>query len=319
MTYSQLSSEERDLIFLYLRRGVRPADIARLLDRHPSTISRELKRNGSPLLGYLPDRAQSRYQQRRKACRPKLRLSDPDRQQVVLEGLSNGWSPEVIVGRWRLEHGTRLACPETLYQFIYESPIGRQGRLYEWLKQAHPRRRKYPGRRVRSCPLGPRRFITERPVEANERRAPGHWETDTAHYKGPHALNVLADRYSRYVVLTHLLNHTAAETTRALVSRLAVLPVATLTADNGSEFAHHEHIAQTLRLGFYFCPPYRAWEKGTVENTIGRIRRYLPRNMNLSRVTQEELDDIAEELNNTPRRCLAFRTPNEVLSQCRCT
>ena len=319
MTYKHLSAEDRELICLSLRRGVCPAAIARHLNRHPGTILRELSRNSSRMLGYLPDRAQTLYKERRKACRPKPRLSDDNRQQVVLAGLQNGWSPEAIAGRWQYEHGSRLACPETIYRFIYESPTGRQDQLYQWLKRGQKRRRKYRGRRVHCSPLGPRRFISERPVEANERRAPGHWETDTAHYRGPQALNVLTDRYSRYVVLTKLLNHTAAETTRALLSRLRVLPAVTLTADNGTEFTQHEHIAQALRLGFFFCPPYRAWEKGTVENTIGRVRQYLPRHVNLSTVTQEELDEIAEELNNTPRRCLAFQTPLEVLSQCRCT
>jgi len=319
MTYKHLSSEERELICLYHRRGVSPADIARRLNRHSSTIIRELDRNGSRLLGYLPDRAQALYKERRKACHPKERLSDPGRQRVVLEGLLNGWPPEVIAGRWQYEHGTRLACPETIYRFIYNSPMGQEGNWYECLKRGRKRRGKRHGRRVHSCPLGPRRFITERPIEANERRAPGHWETDTALYRGPQALNVLAERFSRYVALTKVPNRTAAETARALLSRLSGLAAVTLTADNGSEFADHEHIAQALRMAFFFCHPYHAWEKGTVENTIGRIRRYLPGRVDLSTVTQEDLDDIAEELNNTPRRCLAFRTPNEVLSQCRCT
>jgi len=317
-TYNQLTPRERDRISLWLAQGMTQAEVARRLDRHPSTISRELKRN-SHNGEYLPSLAQEHYRQRRKVCHPHLKMADLHRQAVVFDGLERGWSPEIIVGRWRRVQGIPLVCVETLYRFIYWAKTDPANPLYEYLKQAHHKRRKSHGSRTPAGCLGPRRFIEERPVEANQRLEIGHWETDTfqcAHRRG---INILADRKSRFIVLSLLLARTAAETTRVLIQRLLMLPVASLTADNGSEFAGHEEVSRILRIPVFFCHAYHAWEKGTVENTIGRLRWMLTRKTDLTEVSEEELQDIADELNHTPRKCLDFQTPFEVISQGRCT
>lgn len=317
-TYNQLTPRERDRISLWLAKGVTQAEVARRLGRHPSTISRELKRN-SENGEYLPSLAQERYRQRREPCHPRLKMADEERQAVVFDGLERGWPPEIIVGRWRRVHGTPLVCVETLYRFIYWAKTDPANPLYEYLKQGHRKRHKRHGSRTPPGSLGPRRSIEERPVEANSRLAIGHWETDTfqcAHRRG---INILADRKSRFIVLSFLLARTAAETTRVLIQRLRTLPMASLTADNGSEFAGHEEVAKTLKRPVFFCHAYHAWEKGTVENTIGRLRWILTRKTDLTEVSEEELQDIADELNNTPRKCLDFQTPFEVISQGHCT
>ena len=129
-------------------------------------------------------------------------------------------------------------------------------------------------------------------------------------------MNVLAERMSRKVIITKLDAKNAAATTAAITERLGKEIVESITADNGPENAEHKKIAAKLSADFFFCHPYHSWEKGTVENRNGVIRRYLPRTTDLATWTQDELDEIAEDINNTPMKCLGFQTPNEIYSQC---
>jgi IS30 family transposase len=177
------------------------------------------------------------------------------------------------------------------------------------------------GRRVHTGAIANRRFIDDRPLAANERSEMGHWETDSLLFSHEEALNVLVERLSRFIVLTQLAGKSARDTGQVLVERLRPLPCRSVTADNGSENADHAIVSQQLAIPFFFCHPYHSWEKGTVENTNGLIRRYLPRQTDLSRVShtvpvscrEEDLDAIAAELNQRPRKCLGFRMPAEVL------
>ena len=159
-------------------------------------------------------------------------------------------------------------------------------------------------------------FIEARSKDANERSEVGHWETDSMLCKYRDGVNVLTERMSRKVIITKLDAKDAAATTSAITERLQHEIVASITADNGPENAEHEKIASALKALFFFCHPYHSWEKGTVENRNGVIRRYLPRSTDLSTWSQAELDDIADDINNTPMKCLDFQTPNEIYSQC---
>ncbi|MGH8103353.1 MAG: IS30 family transposase [bacterium] len=232
-----------------------------------------------------------------------------------MQGLQEGWSPEQIAGRLRLEAGRRVVGPETLYRFVYESPVGRQLGLSEFLRRGKKHRTRRQGRKAHTHPIAGRRFIDQRPPQAHQRLRTGDWETDSLLFAHQQAANVLTERLSRFLVLTKLQNRSADETARVLQERLEGLPVASLTADNGPEHARHEAISRALRAPFFFCHPYASWEKGTVENTNGLIRRYLPRKTDLGSVTQQDLEGIADELNHRPRKCLGFRTPREVLLQ----
>lgn len=200
---------------------------------------------------------------------------------------------------------------ETLYRFIYDSPLGRQQRLYEYLRRGKKKRSRRQGRRVQVSPISNRVFIEPRPLAANQRTEPGHWETDSLLYPSQQALNVLVDRHSRFTLLTKLTARTAQETSRVLLRQLAARPLRSITADNGSEYADHEQVSQILHIPFFFCHPYHSWEKprglrpgGTVEpvladrsgNTNGLVRRYLPHRTDLHHVTQEDLDAISNEL-----------------------
>jgi IS30 family transposase len=310
--YVHLSPDERLRIYQLSRDGLSQADIARRLGRDKGTISRELRRNEVPA-GYLPDLAQRRYQARRQRCRPRPRLSNRALRRSVIVFLQQGWSPEAIAGRLRLEHGRTVVNHETIYRFVYDSPIGRQEKLYQYLRRGQKKRRRRQGRRVRTHPIAQRTFIEARPLAASLRTETGHWETDSLLFPEDQALNVLVDRLSRFTILTRLEGKTARDTSKVLIERLSALPRRSLTADNGSENAEHTTVSEQLGIPFFFCHPYHSWEKGSVENTNGLIRRYLPRDTDLSRIEPEDIDAIANELNQRPRKCLGFRLPSEVL------
>lgn len=313
-TYVHLSSDERLRIYQLSQEGLSQGEIARRLGRDKATISRELRRNEAPA-GYLPDLAQRRYQARRQRCRPRPRLAERTLRRSVILLLQQGWSPEQISGRLRLEHGGTVVNHETIYRFVYDSALGRQEKLYQYLRRGQKKRRRRHGRQVRVGPIAHRTFIEARPLAASQRTQTGHWETDSLLFSEEQALNVLVDRLSRFTVLTRLEGKTARDTSQVLVERLSGLPCRSLTSDNGSENADHASVSEQLHIPFFFCHPYHSWEKGTVENTNGLIRRYLPRQTDLSRIPQEDLDAIAAELNQRPRKCLGFRMPSEVLFQ----
>jgi len=310
--YVHLSADERMRIYEGQREGLPQGEIARRLGRDRATISRELRRNGVPA-GYLPDLAHRRYQARRQHCRRRPRLENRRLRQTVVLLLERGLSPEQICGRLRAEQGTPVINHETIYRFVYDSPLGRQEKLYQYLRRGKKKRTRRQGRRSHAGPIAGRLFIDARPPAATQRSEIGHWESDSLLFGHDQALNVLVDRLSRFTLVTRLQSKTAQDTCHALVARLAQLPHSSITADNGSENADHVRVSQTLAIPFFFCHPYHSWEKGTVENTNGLIRRYLPRDTDLDRVDQDDLDAIASELNHRPRKCLGFRTPYEVL------
>jgi IS30 family transposase len=248
-------------------------------------------------------------------------LAERTLRRTVILLLQHGWSPEQIARRLRLEHGQTVVNHETIYRFVYDSALGRQEKLYQYLRRGQKNRRRRQGRRVQTCPIAQRTFTEARPLAASPRTQTGHWETDSLLFSEEQAPNVLVDRLSRFTILTRLEGKTARETCRVLVERLSALPRRSLTADNGSENADHTRVSQQLHIPFFFCHPYHSWEKGTVENTNGLIRRYLPRQTDLRRIAhtvpvscrEEDLDAITDELNQRPRKCLGFRMPSEVL------
>jgi len=318
--YKHLREGQREKLCELRLSGESMAACARSLGVDKSTVCRELKRNTAEVgLGvYLPDRAENLYRGRRKACRPKVKMDDPHFRKKLMVMITKGWSPEIIAGRLRREHGRTVISHETLYDFIYDSEIGKRDGLYEYLPRGKKRRSKRKGRKAQKSRLEGRIFIEARSLAADERSEIGHWETDTMLCKYRDGVNVLAERMSRKVIITKLAAKDATATTQAIVGRLKEEVVASVTADNGPENAEHKKIARSLSAEFFFCHPYHSWEKGTVENRNSVIRRYLPRTTDLSTWTQDELDEIAEDINTTPMKCLDYQTPNEVLLA-RCT
>jgi IS30 family transposase len=321
--YTHLSQSEREFIFLQQHQGASSRQIARELGRSHATVLREIQRNSSTLeenrLGdYSPAvAAQSAKVRRENSKHPKL--ADPSLQRWVIRHLTRGWSPEQIAGRLKRCAPDAAVSYETLYQFIY-SPQQRSLRLWEFLRRGHPRRRVHNGRDIHTAKraLIPHRIsIEQRPLEANQRQRVGHFESDLLEgTKTSRAVvSVTVDRKSGYVLLDKLLSKQPEPRADHLAQNLGQLPfpVRTVTLDNGIENMHHERITRYLGCGIFFCHPYRAWEKGTVENTIGLIRSYIPKRTDLSMVTLTDLRTIARELNDRPRKRLAFCTPSEVV------
>jgi IS30 family transposase len=316
--YRQLGSEQRIWIEALLGAGYSGSQIAQRLGCHRSTISRELRRNGSGA-GYGAATAQQRAGARvrgRPACRVELPGPGCPRGnglwRFVWRGLSCGWSPELIAGRWRLEHpGSRLHH-ETLYRCIYGR--ARQQRLWEWLPQRRRQRRRRSARRVPRPLWSWARPLTDRPPAVQLRQVPGHWEVDLLCFAAPGAVILHAvERASRYGLCLLLPGKDSTGLAAALGARVAAWPrrlLRSLTCDRGTEFTELHRLGRTV----YACRPYAAWEKGTVEQQNGVLRRYLPRSTVLATLEQQELDDIRNELNDRPMKSLAFRTPRETLS-----
>jgi len=315
--YTRLSQAEREQIFLWLHNGMSMREIGRRLGRTHTTISRELVQTHGD---YSPVKATLQAQNLRHK-RDKHKLDDPLLYRYVITKLGEQWSPEEIAGRLKYIHAAVTVSHETIYAMLYQRPMKHE-RLWEFLRRGHKRRERWFDRRTKRAKrvfiLG-KIPISERPVEATERLRVGHWETDLMEgsKKTHHVASVTVDRRSGAVILDKLLSKESTEKFDALIKRLEHIPIhvrKTMTFDNGTENAGHRRLC-SLRMQTYFCAAYHSWEKGTVENTIGLIREYLPKGMDLTAVTQQDLMVIGTAINDRPRKRLGYKTPNEVLLQ----
>lgn len=320
--YEQLNQRERVQIEMWCgeRRSLRW--MGRQLGRPASTVSRELERNSRPSKqwrgSYDGERAHGLALRRRRwDARYKL-ARQPDLQELVRNGLAMGRSPEQIAGRLALEHGRTLISAESIYRFIYHRSA-QKDYWHRLLPRAKSRRGRL-GKRGGSpaSRMSRRRPISQRPAEAQDRCTPGHWEADLMAFSsyGQYVL-VTHERSSRLLTLEILPDKTAGTLRKRLSARFASLPKwfrRSLTFDNGTEFALHYKLSCKLALGTFFCDPHAPWQKGGIENAIGRMRRLLPRKTDLTTLAITQLQALVDQYNNTPRKCLAFKTPNEVIS-----
>jgi len=242
----------------------------------------------------------------------------------VKEGLAQGWSPEQISGRIRIDHPGQTINHEAIYQYIYHPQNPERLEMINLLRRAHRKRRNRGiGRKVRKTKIPNRISIDARSKSVESRRHYGHWEGDSlVSRKSKAALNSLVERKSRLVLITKLQRKSAAETNKAVIGRLKKLPAKgrqTLTLDNGTENAKHEKISAKLGIKCYFAHPYASWERGTNENINGLIRWYLPKGTDFSKIALEQVARIEYLLNSRPRKCLGYRTPLEVAASSRCT
>lgn len=317
--YKHLNEHNRVQIEVYLNEGKSQYEIANLLKVNRSTISREIKNRGGILRGYSADYAQKDYESAKKRCGIGSIIETRAIGSFVIEKIKKGWSPESIEGRLKLEikEGKRekedYVNYESIYQFIYDSAYGKREKLWQYLRQGKKRRTRKWGRKTKHEIIKNRITIDNRPEEINDRKTIGHWEGDSIIYKNKKAIQSIVERKLKITLLTKLMRKTADESTQAFINRLKDYYTLSLTVDNGSENKDHEKVTKALNAQVYFCHPYHSWEKGTNENTNGLVRRYLPRSSSIDLVTQRDLDDIAWELNNRPRKTLGFRTPWEML------
>lgn len=317
--YNHITEKERELLFLYSSQGKSLREIGRLLNRDHRSIGRELTRNEDTVTHhYLPSIAQEKACKRRQESKAS-KLDDPAVRAFVISKLGRHWSPEQIAGRLKLKAPNAYVSYESIYTFLYH-PENKKLKLWEFLRRRHYRRQLFTGRKAKRARQIPYRvFISQRPEAANLRLEVGHWETDNMEGKRKTAghVSALCDRKSLLVKLGKLESKKPKEKHQSIVRqfRREEYPfVKTITMDNGTENFHHYKVASDLSCRTYFCNPYHAWEKGTIENTIGLVRQYFPKGTDLTEVLQEELTQIAYELNNRPRKKLGFKTPLEVFN-----
>lgn len=309
MGYTQLGLEERYQIYALLRAGWRIAEVAVWMRRARSTIYRELARNRGGK-GWRPRQAWEMALSRR-CGKAVVRLGVPVWQEVE-RLLGDDWSPEQIAERLRLERNVRISH-EWIYQYVYRDR--RQGGdLYRCLRHQKPRRKRL-GRYGRRRSLKGTVSIEQRPKSADSRHWFGHWEGDTVIGKGQQgALLTLVERKSRYTRVAHLMSRHSDGVRDRVRELLAPIKhrVRSITYDNGREFAAHKAMAEDLQANIYFAHPYASWERGTNENTNGLLRQYFPKQRSLAQVSDAEIAHAEQRLNHRPRKCLGFRTPQEV-------
>jgi len=319
--YSQLSLRERCEIDLLWRDGLSRRAVARRLGRAPSTIGRELARNARATKawpgGYDGARAQHLAERRRRWNARFALARQPVLRALVRDQLAMGRSPEQVAGRLALEHGRTILSHESIYRFIYHRSAQKDPSWHRLLPRAKHRRGRLGRRGGSSVETLRRRVgIENRPAEAVDRRQPGHWEGDLMLFaRYGQAVLAAHERSSRLILLSRQPNKAAAPVAERLKALFAPLPEAlrrTITFDNGTEFAQHFRLVDQLGMDTFFCEPHKPWQKGGVENAIGRVRRTLPRKTDLATLTPAALNALVARYNATPRKCLGFRTPAEV-------
>ena len=318
-TYSHLDLEERIEIARRLDAGESLRKVAAALDRSPSSLSRELKRNRERSGRYRPAYAGEQASAR---CWRGSRLErDEELQGKVLDRLGLGWSPEQVCGRMAREAGVKILSYESIYRFIYGQIRRTNDRAWRWYLPRAKSKRGFRGRKGGSSALHIKHRISldDRPAEAADRRQAGHWEGDFMAF-GIYGHNLLAahERTSRLLALVRQPTKQADPVAARLHGWLTGLPPGlrrSITFDNGTEFASHYRLRNKLQIHTFFCDPHSPWQKGGVENAIGRLRRYLPRRTNLDTLKPRQITAIAQRYNQTPRRCLDFQTPAEVFSK----
>jgi len=321
-TYKQLNPHERDILAVLKSKGKSLREIAAILKRSPSTLSRELKRNAAPIYTgyYLSHKAQDRADRRKCESHQRQRLKNDFIRQYVEKRLLLGWSPELIAGRLAIDHPRLSISHEAIYQWVYQNAT----HLILSLVRAH-RKRKHRGysRKHKKSHIRERISIKKRPKTVLKRLHIGHWETDTISCrKSYQAIQVTVERKARYTKMAKLKTKSARAMSNALTRRLSRYPTdlrLSITYDNGPENAEHMRTNKILGTSSYFCEPFHSYERGTVENTIGLVRRFLPKKTNLANISQHHLSKIEHWLNKRPRKCLGFKTPAEVLNAECCT
>jgi IS30 family transposase len=313
--YTQLSAEERAILASLQAKDHSIRQIAAALDRPASTISRELKRNTGRQIGYRAVYAQQQTRARR--WRGSRLERDAKLRRQVLDGLKKGWSPEQVCGWLERQQGRHVISPESIYRFI-QAQITRH-KDYRW-RHYLPRAKSKRGRRGRkggssALHIQDRVSIAERPAAVEDRSVAGNWEADLMMFtRYGQALLALHERSSRLLIVGRSNGKHAEPIADAIASLLGPLPQSlrqTITFDNGTEFARHYELHR-LDIQTFFCDPYAPWQKGGVENAIGRLRRNIPRKTNLDTLTTRQLSNLVRAYNNTPRKCLDWHSPAEI-------
>lgn len=317
MSYNHLTIEERTVIYSLRNEGRSLRYIGEAVGRSASTICRELKRNFCGYrYKYLPVNAQKKYQKRRVNCHRQIDI-DVETKQYIEDKISQTWSPEQISNRTTDEITTPAFS--TIYRWIHRGLIVKGDMTKLRRKGKFKRPQETRGR----FNIGKR--IKMRPKEVYKRATYGHWEADTVESgrinhqrKSKYCFVTLAERKSRQYIAKLIPNRTEPVVTAAIIELLSSYPselVKTITCDRGKEFAGYENLEKELKCDVYFADPYCAWQRGTNENSNGLLREFYPKGMDLSKTSNNELDRCLSLMNNRPRKCIKFKTPNEVITE----
>jgi len=310
--YIQLTPSERHRFHAFIEMGYTMTEIARRMNRHRSTLYRELKRNQTAE-GYHPHIAQKKTLARKQ--RPCYIQKNPTLRRYLIGRLKAGWSPEQIVGRLKRKGSKHIVCPETIYRYIYKH----NHKLHQYLPYKKPKRRKPYSRKNHKCRYGNHRLITNRPDYVNSRKRIGHWEGDGIEFKGNRnqIIVTLLERKTRFVKLIKVETKSSAVVMRKIYDALNGLPEGmfkSITFDQGSEFSNHSMLEENLNCRVYYCHPHSPWEKGSNENINGRLRRFLPKKADIMLLTEEKISKVEQAVNNTPRKFHGYRTAREVFN-----
>jgi len=315
--HKKINGFERDSISVWHSQGVPNGEIGRRLGKHASTIGREIKRNSFKGEYYVAIHAQNISAERKSNAGKRHPLKNREVFRWTIARLMRGWSPEQISGRMKLVFKNNIQMrisSETIYSFIYSQEY-KERKFWEYLPWKRKTRRKKLGRKVHRGRIPDRVSIHLRPEVVAAREEFGHWEGDTvegkAHQNGIHTE---VERKSRFLTARKVAKIDSPEAVKAQIQIFSPLPAharKTVTLDNGRENHLHTKLKK-LGISTFFCDPYSSWQRGTNEYHNGLIRRYLPKKTDFSTLTQQDLDEIVEEINDRPRKCLGFYTPKEV-------
>lgn len=271
---------------------------------------------------YRAARAQRKADARQEHCHARVTLNNDKAVTCVINSLESGRTPEMIAGRVRLDFPhdkTMWACPETIYRFIYAQE-NRHYQLRDYLPRGHKKRRKHHGRRVHSSHIPARVSIHDRPEEVNDRSEFGHWESDsvlgTKHAGG--GVHTEVERQTRMMFATKveaITSRCGVDAQKRIFMSLPAHARKSTTMDNGTEMHLHTELVTECGMNTYFADPYSSWQRGTNEHHNGRLRRYYPKGTDFTEVSETELQEVINEINNHPRKCLGWKTPNKAFQE----
>ena len=311
--YSHLTTKERESLLILIKTGKKDIEIAKILGRSRSTISREIKRNAKSREEYSAAEADEKYRIRRKKSVRGYKLANPDYANLVTRLLGLYWSPEEISYRLKYENNPIRISTCTIYRGLENGLLDQSLRKVLRTKG----RIRFGGNKKSKCGhLDIEYTIHDRPKRINDRNTIGHWESDTVRgAKWSGCIGTQVERLSRYAILFKIPDGTAKSYTDATVLSLGKLPKGkrkSMTVDHGKEFANHREIYTKINCKVYFADPRAPWQRGTNENFNGLLRQFFPKRTSFADVTQEDVDRIASLLNRRPRKCLGWKSPEEV-------
>ena len=319
LSYTHFTLDERKYLQKLLSEGLSIRKISEILERAPSSVSREIRRNRAKYKPHhKPDnkywynhwRANNLYILRRRNQDRAALKPGTEEWDYIISGLEHYWSPAAIAGRWHLEHPDRKPlCVSTIYRYI------KQGKFPRITAKSHLRRRGKHMLPRSSCynSIQPDRIIPQWPDTIRSRTRIGDWEGDTVYGAvGKGLLVTLVDRKSKLLRMGLLVKRSAEETRLVIEKRLKGLPVKSISLDNGSEFSEFRKLEQDLSTLVYFAEPHKPWQRGTNENTNDIVRFFFPKGFDFRTITDEDVQFVEDLINNRPRACLNWKTPAEV-------